>query len=360
MKLAQLQQLMTQGADAQTQLAGLDAPTARAAALRDQPLQNKNVASGLISVLGRELGRSRERDLAPQRAAATGDVNRLGAAVQMQKMQQEQAQQTSLEQWRNQQTETSRLQVEGRQTAADQKAAATATKEATRVAEKDAKIALAEEKAALKKEKPVLPPVAQQKQLERIATETRELSDVLTAYKPDYAGSGYPMTGTVANFISREAPIFSDEDMKSKQSWWSDYSKTYELVTRHELFGSALTKGEQEQWRMANINPNMTSDQIEPKLKQMQKLKYKIAQQAAENALIKGWDEKWVMHNLGSYLEADAAGAEPPIDAAAAPTTLEAEVSEVSAVPQGIDPAEWAGLSPEDQKYFREVMQGST
>jgi hypothetical protein len=194
------------------------------------------------------------------------------------------------------------------------------------------------------------PTAKQQKEFEALASQTNNMSDLIKGFKAKYEGSGLPLTGSVANLIAREAPVLAGEDMEEKQHWWSEYKRLYELTTRHELFGSALTKGEQEQWRQANINPNMSAKQIKHKLAIQDRLQRKLALKAAENAKIKGWSPEYIHANYGDVVSANAAqeeagGAELPVAVPEkVPESLSADISQ----------ADWASLSQEERLFAME------
>lgn len=200
------------------------------------------------------------------------------------------------------------------------------------------------------------PTAKQQKELQDAGVDIESISSVLNSFLPSYEGSGLPLTGTIANFISREAPIASSEDMKAKQAWWADYAKIYELEERHEMFGSALTSTEKEQWAKAAINPNMTAEQIAPKLAELQRLKDKAATSLADNAIIKGWDPVWVKRNLGDYLTAEKEGRGPEtIEGAGANNKVGGDLS---ITPAGIDPAEWKDMDDGERQEYYDLVIG--
>lgn len=364
MDLAQLQQLMTQGAQAQTQLTGLDERTARAAALRDQPIQSRDPVAGVISVLGRELGRSRERKLAPQREQATGDVNRLSGAMEMYKLEQEEA--------KRKQAQTN---VEAGRVLTQATAAATKkNREETAAAKIEAARVLAEAKvkATEKKKTAFRPPTQTQiKDFEDTAFDTGKAVDMLKAFKPSYGNvetilgkkyKGVPILGTLSNWLSRTAPIATDEEREAKAEWWADYGKLLELPERHALFGSALSRTEGTSWDKVTINPNMEPEQIQIRLNKMLSDKDRALKYIAKNALIKGWDEEWVRENYEEYMEKEKKGEGPTDEQKASPDAVNTAQQQEAPVEQQEAPAvgtveggyEFLGGDPADSNNWKQ------
>tara|TARA_R110002020_G_scaffold230092_5_gene440884 strand:+ start:7083 stop:8120 length:1038 start_codon:yes stop_codon:yes gene_type:complete len=184
------------------------------------------------------------------------------------------------------------------------------------------------------------PTAKQQKEFEATAALTDNTNELVSSYRPEYAGGTVPGGGSLSNYVSREAPILASDEMKAKQNWWANYKKQRELTERHELFGSALTATEQEQWRQATINPNMEDSQIQTSINTMQRLQNKIAKKAAGNAAIKGWDPEYIAYNFD--VEESPNG-----DV----TTTEIDFS---VTPEGEDPQEWAELTDEERQEYYE------
>ncbi len=90
--------------------------------------------------------------------------------------------------------------------------------------------------------------------------------------------AGYGRGGETAMWLARNLPILTGPKTENSANWWQDYDR-YKNKVRNELFGSALTAGEQEAFDKADINPNM-----DPKL-----IRENLARQkhATESALAK-------------------------------------------------------------------------
>lgn len=96
------------------------------------------------------------------------------------------------------------------------------------------------------------------------------------SFKDEFAG--YGRGGETTMWIARNLPILAGPTTEGAATWWQDYDR-YKNVVRNELFGSALTEGEQRAFESADITPNMDPKQIKANL-----LRQK---EAAESALAK-------------------------------------------------------------------------
>lgn len=188
------------------------------------------------------------------------------------------------------------------------------------------------------------------KQRENFQEEAHKANNVvnmINTFGDDYANpTPLPLAGSASNFLAANVGGLSTEQMKERQAWWSDYKSVYELVTRHGLFGSALTKGESSEWKKASINENMTPEQIKTNLAKMQKIVKEKAAQAAGNARFAGLSDDYIYHNLGQNTPEEYV-----------PQSLrQPEQEVVDDTPEGVDPQEWAELDDEEKAYYREQM----
>lgn len=175
------------------------------------------------------------------------------------------------------------------------------------------------------------PTAKQQTDLETTGNELVQTRSVIGEYKPEFAGGTVPFGGTASNIAARMAPAAATQAMKDKQAWWAKYDLMYTLPDRNSLFGSALTGPERAAWNQAAIGPDMDDSQIAPRLKELEEIKTRVAKRMGENALIKGWDEKWVRNNLGAFLD-----------------------GEETAPPQGVSAEDWNSLDDEEKAYLLE------
>jgi hypothetical protein len=92
------------------------------------------------------------------------------------------------------------------------------------------------------------------------------------------------------------------------------------------LFGSALTTGEQEAWKRANVHENSTPDQIAESMATLKYLTRKLATKSKENAIIKNRDPEYIDTNYGWLKNYD-------------------EFTDLSVVPEGMNRNEWEELT---------------
>lgn len=86
------------------------------------------------------------------------------------------------------------------------------------------------------------------------------ISALTDKFKNDYGTDIGFGEGTWSNFMGK-TPMGSEKQTE-QALWWSEYQQLYELGTRNELFGSALTDSEIRAWKKANISENSTGAQI--------------------------------------------------------------------------------------------------
>lgn len=143
----------------------------------------------------------------------------------------------------------------------------------------------------------------ERKAFESQAKMMRQQFDVFDNYNKDFSNiteiagkeiEGLPGVSQMENYIATNAPILSDQESKDKAEWWASYKKFYENLERHELFGSALTAGEQSQWKMSNINESMTDDQIKSRMATLKDLASKVIKMQLDGAKAKGWPDDYV------------------------------------------------------------------
>jgi hypothetical protein len=93
------------------------------------------------------------------------------------------------------------------------------------------------------------------------------LTRVGEGFKDEYAGYGMAKVGDLANTAGRYLPEgVVGKDIAAGASWWQGYDR-FKNVTRHELYGAALTPTEQRVFEQADINPGMRPEQIRKNLK---------------------------------------------------------------------------------------------
>ncbi len=117
---------------------------------------------------------------------------------------------------------------------------------------------------------------AEEKMVKEI-TDARAMTNIRATFRPEFGSGGIQGAlglGTAENVMGRLG--VGGEGAEEQAFWWSEYKRVRELVQRHELFGSALTTGEQKSWKEANIGPADSPQMIEMKLEVMEKLSNKV------------------------------------------------------------------------------------
>lgn len=138
---------------------------------------------------------------------------------------------------------------------------------------------------------------SQQKEFEKTAKETQNQLTVFRQYQPEFGAlTKLPGMGTLSNMIAKELPNIATEEQRTEQRWWRDYSKQYENIERHKLFGSALTAGEQAAWRKSNVGPDSSPEQIQDAMDTLEYLSKKMAYKEKQNAVTKGRDADYVQN----------------------------------------------------------------
>lgn len=85
-------------------------------------------------------------------------------------------------------------------------------------------------------------------------------------FKPEFGGWKSNSIGDLVNLAGRNLPeAVAGKNAAASAEWWQNYDR-YKNMVRHELFGSALTKGESEAFMKADIGPGMTPEQIQKNL----------------------------------------------------------------------------------------------
>ena len=93
---------------------------------------------------------------------------------------------------------------------------------------------------------------------------TKEITDLQTAdttvgnmkslaerFKPEYSVQITAPLATVAGAVEHAVGGLASKDVQDRDSWWTDWEKFYNLVERHEMFGSAFTATEKQAWAAA-------------------------------------------------------------------------------------------------------------
>jgi hypothetical protein len=165
-----------------------------------------------------------------------------------------------------------------------------------------------------------------------------DFADLLPAFKDKYGGAGFDTVGKLSNVIGKNQPLGMGEDLADQSNWWQNYNDKKNII-RNQLFGSALTKPEQEAFDAANITEGMSSKEIRRRLSQQSKAAARAYNKLKQNYGNAGYDV--------SNFE-DAADTEAP-----APGGRDTGGKGRSAPPAGVSAREWEFMSPEDQALWK-------
>lgn len=94
-----------------------------------------------------------------------------------------------------------------------------------------------------------------------------DFSDLETAFKEEYGGSGFDTVDAAQNFLGKNQPLGFGEQWGDKSNWWQNYNDKKNII-RNQLFGSALTATEQAAFDKANITEGMHAEEIRRRLGQ--------------------------------------------------------------------------------------------
>lgn len=130
---------------------------------------------------------------------------------------------------------------------------------------------------------------------------TKRLRDT---FKTDYGGK--TILGGMSNTLGR---IFGDETGQAQ--WWQDMEQL-QNQTRHDLFGSALTKTELDAWNKTSVNPRMHPNEIAKNLQRRQEIEARAASKLARSYRAAGYNESQIREILGDAAEYLDAPAEKP------------------------------------------------
>lgn len=115
------------------------------------------------------------------------------------------------------------------------------------------------------------------------------------SFKEDFGGK--TILGNLSNTYGR---IFGDDTGQAQ--WWQDMD-TLQNQTRHELFGSALTKTELAAWEKTSITPRMEPKQIQENLRRRQDIEARAASKLARAYTAAGYNKEQIRELLGNAAE---------------------------------------------------------
>lgn len=133
----------------------------------------------------------------------------------------------------------------------------------------------------------------------KVGEDLRTAIDLADAYDPVFRPN-VPLTGRVENFVGEYLP--STDTAERQADWWKMWKNKQELVQRHKMFGSALTKSEQEEWRRATIGPDTKPEIIQKYLGKMKNYSQRLAEAEAARMIIEGRDPTMIQQQFGPLL----------------------------------------------------------
>ncbi len=166
--------------------------------------------------------------------------------------------------------------------------------------------AIAREKAQNTKKKDSYE-LGTQKEREKFAQggeKLRATMDLASSFNDDYAAPAALRAvglGKVENTLQGSVGVGTE----GQADYWSKVAKT-ELVPRHEMFGSAFTKPEQEAYNATTITPDLRPEEIRARLARRVELETLATERMAAGALMKGMSPDEVTLYYGDVIDIPA------------------------------------------------------
>jgi len=115
-------------------------------------------------------------------------------------------------------------------------------------------------KPAATKEPRTLPANTVEKVLKQADT-VSQLGTLKNSYQPGFGGTVFEKPADFQNWIGTHT-VDEKDPLFNQAMWWKEYNN-YAQFVRHELYGSAFTKAEQDAWDRATITPGMSDAAIQ-------------------------------------------------------------------------------------------------
>lgn len=139
------------------------------------------------------------------------------------------------------------------------------------------------------------------KQITEARDNAATIDRAASSFKDDFASKGVLGIGADAS-LAAKGVLGVDGD---SVDWWKNYRKQTELVERHALFGAALTPGEQNSWRSADISPGMDAKVIKRNLATRAALARKIADNTKQDMIDAGHNPERIESIAGRNTKVD-------------------------------------------------------
>lgn len=127
--------------------------------------------------------------------------------------------------------------------------------------------------------------------IEGAASAAEDTERFVNTFKPEYGG--HFILGKLSNTIGRTVG-----DDTGQAQWWQDL-EAHQNVTRHELFGSALTKTELGAWNATAVNPSMNAGEIKKNLERRMAIERRAVSKLAKSYMAQGYNKEGIRELLG-------------------------------------------------------------
>ena len=155
---------------------------------------------------------------------------------------------------------------------------------------------------------------------------------------------------------SGESEEATNRRLEDRSAWWSTYQRINTIPERAAIFGATMTPPEIKEWKDAEITERMTPRQIRDRLAIRSRIAQRLLEDAKRQYLALGMNKNYI-----DSLDANTSGAAGVGEAimgqqGAATRSGTSEVADPRAVPAGVDPEEWAGLSTIDREDYVRLL----
>jgi hypothetical protein len=129
------------------------------------------------------------------------------------------------------------------------------------------------------------------KELGNAGTAYESTKRLANTFKDEYAGK--TVTGNLSNTAGR---ILGDSTGQAQ--WWQDMDQQQNM-TRHALFGSALTKTELAAWEKTSVSPRMNPKQVKENLDRRVEIEARAASKLARAYAVGGYNKEQIKELMG-------------------------------------------------------------
>jgi hypothetical protein len=170
-------------------------------------------------------------------------------------------------------------------------------------------------------------PFAMQKELEENVSNLQTLDRLSNTMDKKYFG-GKGVFSQAGLMLDTAKGGMADPATREKVGWWKDYKSAFELLTRHKLFGSAVTANETALWNAAQaIHPGSNPDDARKALSRL----YRAAAEKHTRSMAQHKNDRY---NVDAYEAKFNVPADPDavVDVPLVPPAPKAGQSEVDAI----------------------------